>query len=244
MSGPGGSTTKRDQRRAARQQQLRERQVARERERKRQIRNQRLRVGGIIGGVALVIALVAVLLVATHQGPSTSNQTGLHPASGQVVDGMECTTSEQLVFHIHSYLAIYVDGKPVTVPPGAGIVAPPGSGESALGSDGLKTCIYPLHVHDGEPNIVHIESPVKKTYTLGMFFDVWGQQLSATQVMGNKADATHSLTFQVFDASGKMTQVTSDPRAIALAEHETVVVLYNSPDVKAQPFTGWQKLGL
>ena len=244
MSGPGGSTTKRDQRRAARQQQLRERQVARERERKRQIRNQRLRLGGIIGGVVLVIALVAVLLVATHQGPSTSNQTGLHPANGQVVDGMECTTSEQLAFHIHSYLAIYVDGKQVTVPPGAGIVAPSGSGGSALGSDGLKTCIYPLHVHYGEPNVVHIESPVKKTYTLGMFFDVWGQKLSATQVMGNTADASRTLTFEVFDAAGKMTQVTTDPRSIALAEHETIVILYNSPDVKAQPFTGWQKLGL
>lgn len=244
MSGPGGSTTKRDQRRAARQQQLQERQRARQRERQRQIRNQRLRLGVIIGGVVLVVALVTVLLVTTHQGPSTPAQTGLHPASGQVVDGMECTTSEQLAFHIHSYLAIYVNGKQVTVPPGVGIVAPPGSGESALGSNGLTSCIYPLHVHDGEPNVVHIESPTKKTYTLGMFFDVWGQKLSDTQVMGNTADATHTLTFQVFDESGKMTQVTSDPRSIALANHETIVALYNSPDVKAQPFTGWQKLGL
>ena len=244
MSGPGGSTTKRDQRRTARQQQLRERQVARERERKRQIRNQRLRLGAIIGGVALVVALVTVLLVTTHQSPSTAGQTGLRPASGQSVDGLECMTSEQLAFHIHSYLAIYVNGEAVTVPPGAGIVAPAGSGASALGSDGLKTCIYPLHVHDGEPNIVHIESPVKKTYTLGMFFDVWGQKLSATQVMGNTADASRTLTFEVFDAAGKMTQVTTDPRSIALAEHETIVILYNSPDVKAQPFTGWQKLGI
>jgi hypothetical protein len=244
MSGPGGSTTKRDQRRTARQQQLRERQIARERERKRQIRNQRLRLGGIIGGIVLVIALVAVLLVTTHQNPSTPAQTGLHPASGQVVDGMECTTSEQLVFHIHAYLALYVDGKQVTIPPGVGIVAPAGSGESALGSDGLKTCIYPLHVHDGEPNVVHIESPTVKTYTLGMLFDVWGQKLSATQIMGKTTDASHTLTFQVFDKSGKMTQVTSDPRAIAFADHETIVILYNSPNVKATPFTGWQKLGL
>lgn len=244
MSGPGGSTTKRDQRREARRQQLRERQLVRQRERQRQIRNQRLRVGGIIGSIILVIALVAVLLVATHQSPSPSGSTGLHPANGQVVDGMTCTSSEQLVFHIHSYLAIYANGQPVTVPPGVGIVAPPGSGEAALGSNGLTQCIYPLHVHDTEPNIVHIESPVKKTYTLGNFFDIWGQPLSATQMMGNKTDSTHKLMFYVFDASGKMTQVTSDPRAIALGEHESVVILYNSPNVQPKPFTDWSKYNL
>ena len=244
MSGPGGSTTKRDQRRNARQQQLAERQAALKRERQRQIRNQRLRLGSIIGGVILVIALVAVLLVATHQGPSPTSKGGLQPASGQVVDGMACTSSEQLVFHIHSYLEIYVNGQSVTVPPGAGIVAPPGSGGSALGSDGLKTCLYPLHVHDTEPNIVHIESPIVKTYTLGNFFDIWGKSLSATDVMGNPVDSAHQVVYQVFDASGKMKQVTSDPRAIGLADHETIVILYNSPNVQAKPFTDWAKYGL
>ena len=125
---PRGFDNERDQRRNARQQQLAERQAALKRERQRQIRSQRLRLGSIIGGVILVIALVAVLLVATHQGPSPTSTGGLQPASGQVVDGMTCTSSEQLVFHIHSYLEIYVNGQPVTVPPGAGIVAPPGSG--------------------------------------------------------------------------------------------------------------------
>ncbi|HEU5349688.1 MAG TPA: hypothetical protein VFU63_13835 [Ktedonobacterales bacterium] len=244
MSGPGGSSTKRDQRRNARREQLHQRQLERQRARQRQIRNQRLRLGAIVGGVILVVALIAVLLVTSRQAPSSPGSVRLHPANGQVVAGMECTNSEQLVFHIHSYLEIYADGKPVTVPPGVGIVAPAGSGESALGSDGLKTCIYPLHVHDTEPNVVHIESPIKKTYTLGNFFEIWGQPLSATQVMGHKADSSHTLVFEVFDASGKRTQVTSDPRSIALAEHETVVILYNSPDVQAKPFTRWSDYSL
>ncbi|MGE5333481.1 MAG: hypothetical protein ACM3N4_02170 [Nitrososphaerota archaeon] len=241
MSGPGGSSTKRDQRRDARRQQLQQRQLERHRARQRQIRNQRLRLGAIVGGVILVIALVAVLLVTTHQPPSPSGSVGQQPAHGQVVDGMECTSSEQLVFHIHSYLEIYANGKPVTVPPGVGIVAPAGSGAAALGSDGSKTCIYPLHVHDTEPNIIHIESPIEKTYTLGNLFDLWGQPLSATQVMGNQADSTHKLVFEVFDASGKLTQVTSDPRAIAIGEHDTIVILYNSPQVQPKAFTDWSK---
>lgn len=241
MSGPGGSVTKRDQRRDARRQQLQQRQIERERERLRKIRNQRLRLATIIGVPVLLIALITVLLVMTHQGPAPSKPGGLSPANGQTVDGMECTSSEQLVFHIHAYLEIYANGQPVTVQPGVGIVAPAGSGESALGSDGLKTCIYPMHVHDGEPNILHIESPIKKTYTLGNFFDLWGQQLSDTQVMGNKADSSHKLVFYVFDSTGKMTQVTTDPRAIGVAEHETIVILYNSPNVQPKAFTEWTK---
>jgi hypothetical protein len=244
MSGPGGSTTKRDQRRDARRQQLQERQLARQRERQRQLRNQRIRMGSIIGGAILLIALVTVLLVATHQGPTASKSTSLRPAIGQTVDGMECVSSEGSIIHVHAYLEIYVNGQATTVPPGLGIVGPPGTGVSALGSDGLKSCLYPLHVHDGEPNIVHIESPVQRTYTLGNVFDLWGQPLSATQVMGNKADGAHKLVFDVFDASGKLTQVTTDPRAINLASRETVIILYNSPNVRAKAFTGWDKLGL
>lgn len=240
MSGPGGSTTKRDQRRESRRQQLQERQRIRERERQRKIRNQRLRLAAFIGVPVLLIALLVVVLVMTHQGPSAST-TGLQPASGQTVDDMECTGSEQLVYHIHAYLEIYVDGNPITVPPGVGIVAPAGSGESALASNGLKSCIYPLHVHDGEVNIVHIESPIQKTYTTGNFFDLWGQSLSATEFMGKKVDSAHKLTFQVFDASGKLKQTTTDPRAIGISEHETIAILYNSPNVQAKPFTGWSQ---
>lgn len=238
MSGPGGSSTKRDQRRDSRRQVLQQRQRQRELERQRQLRNQRLRLIGIIGGVVLVIALVTVLVFATR--PSTpAKGGGLSPATGQTVDGMQCTTSEQLVFHIHAYVTFYVNGQLQTVPPGVGIVAPPNSGGSALGSNGSLSCIYPVHVHDNESNIVHIESPIKKTYTLANLFDLWGQPLSATQVMGNKADATHPLTFYVFDASGKMTQVTTDPRQIAMEEHTTIVILYNSPKVQPKAFTQW-----
>lgn len=236
MSGPGGSTTKRDQRRDARRQQLQQRQLIRERERQRKIRNQRLRLAAIIGVPILLVALISVLLVATHQGPSPSTSTGLSPASGQTVDGMECTSSEQLVFHIHSYLEIYVDGKPVTVPPGVGIVAPEGSGESALASNGLKTCIYPLHVHDTEPNIVHIESPIQKTYTLGNFFDIWGQPLSRQRVADHPVGAGQALRVYVGPRLFR-----GNPRTIPLYEH-TKVTLEIGPPFVAPPRVDWQGL--
>ena len=59
-----------------------------------------------------------------------------------------------------------------------------------------------------------------------------------------KADASHPLVFEVFDANGKMTKVTSNPLDIALKEHETVVILYNSPNVTPQPFANWSQFVL
>ena len=100
-------------------------------------------------------------------------------------------------------------------------------------------CFYPLHVHSdtGDENIIHEESPNHDTYTLGAFFDVWGQRLSRTQVLGYKADATHKLTFVTFDENGKKTVVTGNPLSIKFTPHETIYILYNSPNVKPQPYT-------
>lgn len=243
MSGPGGSVTKRDKRRDTRRAQLQQRQLERQRERERQLRNQRIRQIAFIG-VPILIILVIVLSVAVigHNNTPTTTKGGLAPAHGQTVDGMDCLPSEGGLIHNHAYLEIYVDGKGVTVPPGLGIVYPQGTGVSALASDGLKSCLYPLHVHDQEPNIIHIESPVQKSYFLGEVFDLWGQQLTSTQVMAHKADATNKLVFEVFDASGKMTTVTTDPRQIELTAHETVAILYNSPNVSPKPYTDWNGL--
>lgn len=244
MSGPGGSVSKRDKRRDTRRAQLQQRQLERQRERQRQLRNRRIRQIAFIGGPILVILLIvlSVALIGRGNSPQSSNNTGLAPAHGQTVDGMECLPSEGGLIHNHAYLEIYVDGKGVTVPPGLGIVYPQGSGVSALASDGLKSCLYPLHVHDQEPNIIHIESPVQKSYFLGEVFDLWGQQFSSTDVMGHKADASHKLVFQVFDADGKMTTVTSDPRQIELKAHQTIVILYNSPNVTPKAYTDWNGL--
>lgn len=235
--------TKRDDRRDARRKQFQERQRQRQIERQRKIRRQRMIRGAIIGGSVLIVALLAFLVIhgasggggsANSNTPAVVHGTGTYannPATGETRDGMECYATEQTQQHIHAYLAIYANGQPVTVPAGTGIP------QSA-------NCIYPLHVHDGEENIIHIEAPNTDTYTLGAFFDIWGEALSANQVMDYKADASHPLVFEVFDANGKMTKVTSNPLDIALKEHETVVILYNSPNVTPQPFANWSQFGL
>jgi hypothetical protein len=235
MSGPGGTSTKRDQRRDTRRAQFQQRQLQRQRERQRQIRNRRIRNGGITAASVLIVALIAFLLI--HAATSGSGSTGssanivagtgtyTSPANGDVRDGMSCLGSEGAVEHIHMYLAVYVDGHQVQVPPNTGIV-----------NNG--SCFYPLHVHSdtGDDNIIHEESPDTKTYTLGAFFDVWGQPLSKTQVMNFKVGNGDTLKFVTIDENGKQTVQTGNPLDIKFSPHETIYILYDSPNAQPQQF--------
>lgn len=244
MTGPGGSSTNRDKRRQTRQQQLRERQLQRQREIQRKLRRQRTQRIGVIAAGILVVAFIAFLIVHAAIGSGGTSGTSTNgtvitgtgtyttPVNGAPRDTMSCLGSEGTVIHIHMYLEIYVNGQQVQVPANTGIIQ---------AQDG-SACFYPLHVHEGEPNIIHEESPVQATYTLGAFFDVWGQPLSKTQVMQYQADATHPLVYEVFDANGKLTTYTGNPVNLPLQAHDTIVILYNSPNVKPFPFTNWNGL--
>jgi hypothetical protein len=107
-------------------------------------------------------------------GSASSTQTG-------TVHGITCGPTEQLAYHIHAHLLVYVNGVARAIPGGIGI---PGSqvqntaqGPVAAGGQ----CIYWLHTHAPD-GVIHIESPTQRIYTLGEFFDEWHQPLSATQV--------------------------------------------------------------
>jgi hypothetical protein len=102
-------------------------------------------------------------------------------ATGQKVDGISCDTNEQLVFHIHAHLTIMVNGTPRQVPAGIGIPGAVATQTPAGPFIQSGNCFYWLHTHAPD-GIIHIESPVQRTYTLGEFFEEWGQPLSATQV--------------------------------------------------------------
>jgi hypothetical protein len=106
--------------------------------------------------------------------PASTTQTGK-------VDGITCGPTEQLAYHIHSHLAVFNNGTLHQLPAGVGI---PGShaqntnqGPIAAGGQ----CIYWLHTHTTD-GVIHVESPTKRIYTLGNFFDIWHQPLSPDQV--------------------------------------------------------------
>ena len=139
------------------------------------------------------------------------------------VDGISCDTSEQLLFHIHAHLAVYVDGCQKLIAAGVGI-GPPLTFDNGFVVGG--SCFSWLHTHD-ETGVIHIESPVQRTFTLGDFFDVWGQPLSATQVGPAKGTVTAYLDGQAF---------TGDPRTIPMDAHAVIQLDVGTPLVAPQAF--------
>jgi hypothetical protein len=125
-------------------------------------------------------------------------------ATGQAVDGVRCQTSEQTIFHIHAHLTVFVNGSPRQIPAEVGITG---------------TCLYWLHTHAAD-GIIHIESPIHRTYTLGNFFDEWGQPLGPNQV----GSATGHVTALY---NGKVYQ--GNPRDIPLNAHAQVQLEVGTP---------------
>lgn len=89
---------------------------------------------------------------------------------GAPVDTIRCQGMEMARFHIHSHLELIVNGSQVAIPKWGGFA------KTALGG-----CLYWVHTHDAS-GIIHIEAPEINSYTLGNFFDVWGQHLSRSSV--------------------------------------------------------------
>lgn len=161
--------------------------------------------------------------------PATTTDSSLLAATGDTatdgaVDGITCDTSEQLLFHIHAHLSIYVNGTQKLVAAGIGI-GPPLVVRNDFVVGG--SCFSWLHTHD-ESGVVHIESPIERVYQLGDFFDIWGQALTATQV----GPAAGAVTAYVNGAP-----FTGDPRTIPLNAHNVVQLDVGSPRVAPQPYT-------
>ncbi len=107
---------------------------------------------------------------------------------------------------------MFANGAPWRIPygigiPGAQASATPGGPYVAAGS-----CFYWLHTHAAD-GIIHIESPVPRTYTLGNFFDVWGQPVGPNEVGPVSGPLTALYNGQVFSGN---------PRAIPLTRHAQI----------------------
>lgn len=161
------------------------------------------------------------------EGVPIEQGTDLAPASTTgttPVDGIQCAPVEQLVYHIHAHLAVYDKGALRPLPGGVGI---PGSQvqqsqEGPVAAGGR--CYYWLHTHAPD-GVIHIESPVRRVYTLGNFFDEWHQPLSSTRVGG----VTGKVTAFVNGKTWK-----KDLRTIPLVPHAVIQLNVGSPVVPFQ----------
>jgi hypothetical protein len=140
-------------------------------------------------------------------------------ASGRTVDGVSCQTSEQTIFHIHAHLTIFVNGVARQIPAAIGIPGAQAQNTPQGPFITSGTCFYWLHTHAAD-GIIHIESPVQRTYTLGDFFDEWGQPLGPSQVGPAKGRVTALY-------NGRVDQ--GNPRDIPLSRHAQIQLDIGTP---------------
>ena len=136
--------------------------------------------------------------------------------NGQPVDGIEGSSHEMLKTHVHAHLSLFYQGEQIAIPAAIGIIGPFQEKDGFVG-DGRG--FYWLHTHDAT-GIIHIESPDDRSYTLGNFFNIWGQPLNKGNVAGLKG-AVHAFV------DGK--PYAGNVRDILLKAHEQITLTVGKP---------------
>ena len=136
--------------------------------------------GGVVTGVPgssaapaavrVVAPLLPVRLDGLQTGPFPWHAGWAHLAQRLRAIGLPALSEEGQVMHIHEHLDVRVDGRAVAVPATIGF---------GIDVDQKVKFISPLHTHDTD-GIIHVESPARRVFTLGDFFDVWGLRFSAS----------------------------------------------------------------
>lgn len=143
------------------------------------------------------------------------------PLTPTPVDQISCNQGEQLAFHIHAHLSIFVNGQAVIVPSAIGIAS--------------GGCLYWLHTHTPD-GIIHMEAPHVESFVLGDFLDIWKQRSSQF----NYPNALDVITgWQTF-VDGQ--PVAGNFRAIPLKAHTLITLAYRSPGVQPDRFYNWGDL--
>jgi hypothetical protein len=198
---------------------------------------------GLAAGLAALVA--TVVLAVTRNGGASSTPLPAAPAAGRLgpegvpipeapllagvrrrvvpgeaIDGITCDASEQVLFHIHAHLTVDVGGKARRIPAGIGVGPPRQVASTARGAfvEG-GSCFMWLHTHSAD-GIIHTESPITRTYTLGEFFDIWGQPLSRQRVGPARGPVTALFNGRVY---------TGNPRTIPLLAQAQIQLEVGKP---------------
>src|SRR3954452_814473 len=146
------------------------------------LRHHRLRLAALASAALAVLAIV--LATGSHRPAHAATGGGLQagPAPGgpghtglaRRLAALHLPGENDVAFHIHALLRVYVNGRQVPVP-------------ALIGIDPRTGLLAPLHTHDAS-GAVHIESARPVPFTLGQFFAVWGVRLTGTS-LGSYVDA-------------------------------------------------------
>lgn len=180
----------------------------------------------VVGIVALIAVLIVAKSVRSQNNYAVPSQLSNPPAATAVgrdtlppwsaptdaaaamrAAGLPMLSREGTVEHIHAHLDVRINGQSVEVP-------------AMIGID--RRGISPVHTHDSS-GVIHIESPVKRAFTLGEFFTEWDVGLSADSIGGLRVG--DGKTLRAFINGNP---VTGDPAALPLNAHDEIVLIYGT----------------
>jgi hypothetical protein len=188
-------------------------------------------IAAAAGVAALLVVVVVVAMRTSNHRSSETPAAGLNNAPATVatradaappwpapadaaaavrVAGLPMLGSEGNVEHIHAHLDVQVDGQAVSVP-------------ADIGIDRASGTISPLHTHDAT-SVIHIESPVKRQFSLGEFFSEWDVRLSTDNI-----GALRTADGKVLRVFVNGAQKTGNPAAITFGPHDEIAVVYGTP---------------
>ena len=127
-----------------------------------------------------------------------------------------CASREQTAYHIHTHLALLIEGQQMPVPANLGIV---------------KDCIAFVHTHN-ESGIIHVEAPAEQRYLLGDLFAVWGQPLSAERLLDRVTTGDQQVIAYV---DGE--RFSGPPESIPFEDKRAIVLMFGPPFATPPPYT-------
>jgi hypothetical protein len=198
----------------------------------------------LIGAAVVIAAIVVVLFLVLrdeNSGTKSANPTvnyntlpGIRktkapwpPEYASLSDrlqplGLNALAQEQLAFHIHQHLDIFVNGKPV-----------PGGVPALIGIND-NSYITELHTHTPD-GIIHVESARKVDFTLGQFFAEWAVFLNS-QCVGAYCNGLKWYVNGV--------QQTGDPQKLVLKNHQEIAIVVGKPPKKIPSTFAWAANGI
>ena len=88
--------------------------------------------------------------------------------------------------------------------------------------------MYFLDAYSWRKGIIHIESPEKRNFTLGEFFNIWNQNFSSSQIFDNTVDGSSNSTLNVY-VNGSKISAGSDYRQIPINAHDEIAIVFGKP---------------
>lgn len=207
-----------------------EEQQRRATQQRRAARTRQITILSVVAAVVCIAALAGYLIFQSHA--NTTPARSVFDANYQPVDNtVYCDQLEQIAYHHHVHLTIFIDGNNVPVSQYIGI---PNASSS-------PTCFYWLHTHltDG---IIHIEAPDASTpFTLKNFLDVWqssttfsGSQITFPAQLASSSGWTVYINGKKVNEDFSKVDISSDQ-----AWHEAITIMYNSSGAKPDTSYAW-----